>query len=69
MRPHDRRPPNKKASNDFQATCLSSTQLQLAIAVWNVFEGVAVTLATIVDNTTMGTGKLINYSHVKYVCI
>lgn len=69
MLPHDRRPTNKLPSNDFQATCLSSTQLQLETAAWNILEGVAVTLATIVDNTTMGTGKLINYRHIKNVCL
>lgn len=68
MLPYARRRTNKIPSSDFKATCLSSTQLQLETG-WTVSKGVTVTLATIVNNTTMGTGKSLNYSHIKNIYI
>lgn len=68
MLPYARRRTTKIPSSDFKATCLSSTQLQLETG-WTVSEGVTVTLATIVNNTTMGTGKSLNYSHIKNLYI
>lgn len=68
MLPYARRRTTEIPSSDFKATCLSSTQLQLETG-WTVSEGVTVTLATIVNNTTMGTGKSLNYSHIKNLFI